>query len=125
MSFSNRNYSRTQYHYLLQRDMYRRVQGFSQSPFTYTWRCRFRDAKNTVDMNANLLKVSRLFSINRRGRGWKEWREYRNRKLLGFEKFKRRCCKKKGSLSSRAFVEIASTKRGIANFELGVKIKKK
>lgn len=33
--------------------------------------------------------------------------------------------KKKGSLSSRAFVEIASTKRGIANFELGVKIKKK
>lgn len=95
MSFSNRNYSRTQYHYLLQRDMYRRVQGFSQSPFTYTWRCRFRDAKNTVDTNANLLKVSRLFSINRRGRGWKEWREYRNRKLLGFEKFKRRCCKKK------------------------------
>lgn len=52
-------------------------------------------------------------------------REYRNRKLLGFEKFKRRCCKKKGSLSSRVFVEIASTKRGIANFELGVKIKKK
>lgn len=98
MSFSNRNYSRTQYHYLLQRDMYRRVQGFSQSPFTYTWRCRFRDAKNTVDTNANLLKVSRLFSINRRGRGWKEWREYRNRKLLGFEKFKRRCCKKKKAL---------------------------
>lgn len=33
--------------------------------------------------------------------------------------------KKKGSLSSRVFVEIASTKRGIANFELSVKIEKK
>lgn len=67
---------------------------------------RFRDAKNTVDTNANLLSKSQgCFPLT--GREWREWREYRNGKLLGFEKFKRRCCKKKKARSSsRAFVEV-------------------
>lgn len=71
---------------------------------------RFRDAKNTVDTNANLLSKSQgCFPLT--GREWREWREYRNGKLLGFEKFKCRCCKKKRLVL--LLEPLSKSKRGI------------